>query len=66
MAKKSDKIVGASPFGANDWQVEDDLRTLQRAREIQHDPKRMKAVRTLAKAKLADMAAISTDGSTKA
>ena len=37
------------------WQVEDDMRTLLRAKEIQRDPKRMAAVRKLAQEKMADM-----------
>jgi hypothetical protein len=37
------------------WRVEDDMRTLMQAREIQRDPKRMAAVRKLAQEKMADM-----------
>lgn len=37
------------------WRVEDDMRTLMQAREIQRDPKRMAAVRKLAQDKMADM-----------
>lgn len=37
------------------WRVEDDIRTLTNAREIQRDPKRMAAVRKLAQEKIADM-----------
>ena len=37
------------------WLVEDDLRTLIHAKEIQRDPKRMAAVRKLAQEKMADM-----------
>lgn len=37
------------------WRVEDDLRTLLNAREIQNDTKRMAAVRKLAQVKMADM-----------
>ncbi|MCC3679233.1 hypothetical protein LLE81_00290 [Staphylococcus epidermidis] len=39
----------------DDWQIEDDIRTLLRAKEIQRDPKRMAAVRKLAQQKVADM-----------
>lgn len=40
------------------WQTEDDLRTLARAEEIKKDPKRMAAVKDLAKEKMAEMAKI--------
>lgn len=40
---------------SQDWEIEDDMRTLLRAREIQRDPKRMAAVRKLAQQKMADM-----------
>ena len=42
----------------DDWQVEDDLRTLMRAEEIEKDPKRYKAAKELAKKKLLEMASI--------
>jgi|GEM_PF-6466608 len=38
-----------------EWRAQDDLRTLMEARKIQGDAKRMAAVRTLAKQKMADM-----------
>ena len=37
------------------WRVEDDMRTLMHAKEIQRDPKRMAAVRKLAQDKMADL-----------
>ena len=37
------------------WRVEDDMRMLMHAKEIQRDPKRMAAVRKLAQEKMADM-----------
>lgn len=40
------------------WQVEDDLRTLQRAEEIKKDPKRMKACQEMAKEKMTQMAGV--------
>lgn len=49
----------ASMSDEKQWQVEDDMRTLLRAKEIQRDPKRMAAVRQLAKEKMADMQTIS-------
>lgn len=39
----------------DDWEVEDDIRTLMRAREIQRDPKRMAAVQKMARQKIEDM-----------
>lgn len=42
----------------NDWQIEQDLRTLTDAREIQEDPKRLAAVKALAKEKLLDLASV--------
>jgi len=44
------------------WRVEDDLRTLQRAEEIEKDPKRMDKVRALAKEKLMELASIASEG----
>lgn len=44
-----------SPAGMEDWQVEDDLRTILAAAKIENDPKRMNAVRALAKKKSAEI-----------
>jgi len=44
-----------------EWQTEDDLRTLVRAREIEKDPKRMKAAQELAKKKMVEVAAVASD-----
>lgn len=50
------KTVSTSMAAENDsWRIEDDMRTLILAREIQRDPKRMAAVRKLAQQKMADM-----------
>jgi hypothetical protein len=63
MAKKSKgSIAGISPFSESKWQVEDDLRTLQRAIEIKRDPKRLKAAKELAKEKLTEMASVASEG----
>ena len=40
------------------WQTEDDLRTLQRAAEINKDAKRLAACKALAKDKLGELQAI--------
>lgn len=45
----------------NDWQVEEDLRTLIRAKEVEKDPKRMKAAQDLAKKKMMEVAAVASD-----
>lgn len=42
----------------NEWEIEDDLRTLQRAIEIKKDPERMKRVKELAKKRLEEMASL--------
>lgn len=50
------------------WRTEEDLRTIARAKEIQRDPVRMKAVRVLAKQQLKDAQATAdhlTKGETK-
>lgn len=57
MAKKSSNAVSGLASDRK-WEIEDDLRTLTRAREIQKDPARMKAVRALAKEKMAALAAM--------
>ena len=51
----------AAPVGVDDWQTEDDLRTLMRAEEIEKDPKRFAKVKAMAKKKMMDMAAVATD-----
>lgn len=44
-----------------DWQTEDDLRTLMRAKEIEKDPKRLAAARALAKEKMMQAASVASD-----
>lgn len=46
----------------DDWQVEDDMRTMIRCEEIEKDPKRLAAVKAMAKQKMLDMAKIATEG----
>ena len=58
---KSNRIVGVMPASERDWQAEDDLRTLQRAIEIEKDPKRYAAAKKLAKEKLAEIKEITSD-----
>lgn len=43
-----------------DWKVEQDLRTLMECEAIEADPKRMKAVRELAKKKMMEIAAVAS------
>jgi hypothetical protein len=52
MAKKSSKPVLA--YSEKDWQVEEDMRTLIRANEIQRDPKRLAAAKACARSKLSE------------
>jgi len=60
MAKKHTMGSSANAIGMDmDWQAEDDLRSIMRANEIKEDPKRLAAVKALAKEKLVDMAKIS-------
>lgn len=54
----SGKKVLNAVAAVDDWQTEDDLRTLMRAEEIEKDPKRYKAAKELAKKKLLEMASI--------
>lgn len=49
------KTKGRAALNEDKWLVEDDMRTLMHAKEIQRDPKRMAAVRKLAQEKMADM-----------
>lgn len=44
-----------------DWKVEQDLRTVMECEKIEADPKRMKAVRELAKMKMLEIAAIASE-----
>lgn len=43
-----------------DWKTESDLRTLMECEAIEADPKRMKAVRKLAKKKMMEIAAVAS------
>jgi hypothetical protein len=45
----------------DDWQVDDALRTLQRAEEIKKDPKLMAKVRAMAKDKLAALTKVTAE-----
>lgn len=56
MAKKSRGLVSIKPD--EEWQVEDDMRTLMRAKEIQADSKRMAKVKALARKKLETVASV--------
>jgi hypothetical protein len=44
----------------DDWQAEDDLRTLMRAEEIKADPKRCDRARALAKKRMTEVAKVAT------
>lgn len=60
MAKKSKASAGVPVSDVSDdhWQVEDALRTLQRAGEIVHDKKLMDKVKAMAAEKAVEMTAI--------
>ncbi len=49
----------------DDWQTEDDLRTLARAEEIKGDKKRYKAALALAKTKIQDLQDLQDDAVTE-
>ena len=53
-AKSVDKLTTV-----DDWQAEDDMRTLMRAEEIKRDAKRLAAAKACAKKKLEDLALVS-------
>lgn len=55
------KLVTAPKVDA-EWRVEADLACLQEAEKIERDPKRMKAVRALAKKRLAELEMIANEG----
>lgn len=50
----------STPKMDDDWQTEDDLRTMCRAKEIMMDEKRHGAVKEMAKKKMTDMAALAS------
>lgn len=54
MAKRSPVAIKDD----EEWQVEDDMRTLMRAKEIQADPKRMAKVKAMARKKLEQVASV--------
>ena len=49
------KTKSSAALNEDKWRVEDDLRTLMHAKEIQRDTKRMAAVRKLAQDKMAEL-----------
>lgn len=51
----------ASSVPMDDWETEEDLRTLMRAKEIEKDPKRMAKAQALAKQKMMAAAAVAAD-----
>lgn len=57
---------GISPaYREDDWQTENDLRTLCDAEAIKKDPKRMKKCQEMAKKKMMDMASVAHEGMEK-
>lgn len=61
MAKKSIGAI-AMTRAEDDWQAEDDLRTLMRCEEIEADPKRLAKAQALAKQKLLGLAKVAAEG----
>lgn len=57
---------GAKPSSAghDDWQTEDDMRTLMRAEEVKRDPKRLAAAKACAKKKLEEVASVASINTT--
>lgn len=55
----------ASAPSMDEWQVEDDLRTLSRAEEIKADPKRYKAALAMAKEKIQALADLQEDAASE-
>lgn len=58
MAKKRSGANEVAIKPDEEWRVEDDMRTLMQAREIQADPKRMAKVKALARKKLEHVASV--------
>ena len=56
MASKSMGAIAAS----NEWEVENDLRTMIECEKIEKDPKRLKAVKELAKKKMLEVAKVAS------
>lgn len=61
MGTKKTSATKDMPVCMGDWQAQDDLRTLARAREIKADAKRMAAVRKLAEQQMVAAAAVAAD-----
>ncbi len=61
MGKKRMSLNTAVP-SETDWRTESDLSTLVEAEKIEKDPKRMAAVRKLAKSRLLGLAGIAAEG----
>lgn len=62
MATKKSSNAIAITSAQDDWQVEDDLRTMIRCEEIEADPKRLAKVQALAKKKMLQVAGIAAEG----
>lgn len=55
------KAKTSNLVASHDWEVEDALRTLMRAKEIEKDTKLMEKVRKLAEEKMKSAAAVASD-----
>lgn len=50
----------SAPRPVNDWEIEEDMRTLARAEEIKRDPKRLARAKKRAMEKLAELKEVAT------
>lgn len=55
------KIASAAKSSEYDWETEEDLRILVRAKQIEKDPKRLARAQALAKKKMLEVAAVAAD-----
>lgn len=60
MPKGKSRAVEIKPD--EEWRVEDDMRTLMNAKEVQADSKRMAKVKALARKKLETVASVLSEG----
>lgn len=63
MKKQRGAIAGIKED--EEWRVEDDMRTLMRAKEIEADPKRIAKVKIMAEKKLKEVAGVLSEAGEK-
>lgn len=52
--KRKNTALCCEPYSPEKWELEEDLRSLARAKAVEADPERLKKVKALAKTKLAE------------